>query len=254
MIFLRSLVFNVLTYSGFLIVGVLGLPALLVSAEATLGVARAWARMNIWFMRHVAGIKLEIRGAENIPQGGAILAAKHQSALDTFSLVPFVGPFAFILKRELNWVPIFGWYTWRAGMIPVNRGARSAALRAITEGARKAVRKGRTVIIYPEGTRRPAGAPPAYKYGIIHLYKELGVPCVPVAVNSGLFWPRGAFLRYPGTAVIEFLPAIPPGLDGDTFRERLEEVIETATARLIAEARARGEGIVPLGETAAGPV
>jgi 1-acyl-sn-glycerol-3-phosphate acyltransferase len=250
MIFLRSLVFNVLTYTGFLLVGVLGLPALLVSPEAALGVARFWARMNVVLMRHIAGIRLEIRGTENIPHGGGLLAAKHQSALDTFSLVPSLGPFAFVLKRELNWVPVFGWYTWRAGMIPVNRGGRSAALRAITESARRAVRKGRTVIIYPEGTRRPAGAPPAYKYGIVHLYKELGVPCVPVAVNSGLFWPRGAFLRYPGTAVIEFLPAIPPGLDGDTFRERLEEVIETATTRLIAEAKARGEGIEPQGAAA----
>ena len=106
-----------------------------------------------------------------------------------------------------------------------------------------AVAEGRQIIIYPEGTRRPAGAPPNYKFGVVYLYTELGVSCVPVAVNTGLFWPRRTFLRYPGTATLEFLEPIPPGLDGETFRNRLQEAIETATNRLIAEARARGEGI-----------
>jgi 1-acyl-sn-glycerol-3-phosphate acyltransferase len=158
-------------------------------------------------------------------------------------MVPSVGDFAFILKRELNWLPFFGWYTWRAGMIGVNRGARSRALKDMTVQARKVLEDGRQIIIYPEGTRRPPGAPPVYKYGSVHLYRETGTVCVPVAVNTGLFWPRRSFLRYPGTAVLEFLEPIGPGLDAEVFKQKLENTIETATAKLVAEARARGEGI-----------
>lgn len=238
----RAIAFNVLAYSLFLIMAVLGLP-FLITRESAFWVARAWANITIWLMNHVAGIKLEVRGLEHLPDGGCIIAAKHQSALETFSAVPYLGQFAFILKRELNWVPLFGWYTSRTGMIPVNRGAKSAALRDITIKARQAIAEGRKIIIYPEGTRRPPGAPPEYKFGVMHLYSELDAPCVPMAVNSGLYWPRRSLRRYPGTATLEFLEPIPPGLDRDTFRTVLQDRIETATARLIAEARARGEGI-----------
>lgn len=242
MMLLRSVVFNTAFYLSFLVIAVLALPAL-VSRDATFAVARAWARTNLFLMKHLAGITLEVRGREKLPSGGCLIAAKHQSALETFGIVPYVGTFAFILKRELNWIPLFGWYTTRTGMIGVNRGARSKALREMTVEAREKIAEGRQIIIYPEGTRRPPGAEPNYKYGSVHLYSELGTVCVPVAVNTGLYWPRRSFLRYPGTAVLEFLDPIPPGLDGETFRKKLEEVIETASNRLIAESRARGEGI-----------
>lgn len=237
MLALRSLAFNVISFVFFVGIGVLGIP-LLVTRGGALTVAKLWARGTVFLTETVAGIRVEIRGRENIPAGGCIVAAKHQSALDTFALVPALDDFAIILKRELNWVPVFGWYTARSGMIPVNRGGRSAALRGIAIAARQVIADGRQVIIYPEGTRRAPDAPPAYKFGVTHLYVETGATCVPVAVNTGVFWPRRSFWRLPGHAVIEFLPPIPPGLDSKAFHARLQEAIETATDRLVAEGRA----------------
>jgi 1-acyl-sn-glycerol-3-phosphate acyltransferase len=117
----------------------------------------------------------------------------------------------------------------------VNRGARAQALAAIARNARIELARGRQIVIFPEGTRRPAGAEPSYKYGVVHLYAETGVPCLPIALNSGLYWPRRSLLHYPGTIRVEILDPIPPGLDKDVFAARLREVIEEATARLIAE-------------------
>ncbi len=242
MIFIRSVVFNTVFYASFLVVAILGLPFLL-TQKGALEVARTWGRINLWLTEHLAGIRFEVRGRENVPNGGCLIAAKHQSAMETFGIVPYVHDFAFILKRELNWLPLFGLYTMRAGMIGVNRGARSQALKDMTVEARKAISEGRQIIIYPEGTRRPPGAEPAYKYGAVYLYTELGAVCVPVAINTGLYWPRRSFLRYPGTAVLEFLEPIAPGLDGEAFKTRLQSVIEEASNRLMAESRARGEGI-----------
>jgi 1-acyl-sn-glycerol-3-phosphate acyltransferase len=242
MMLIRSAVFNTAFYASFLAVSILGVP-FLVTQRGALEVAKIWARVNLFVLKHMSSITLEVRGRENIPEGGCLIAAKHQSALDTFGIIPFVGDFAFILKRELNWLPLFGWYTWRSGMIAVNRGARSQALKDMTVEAKKKISEGRQIIIYPEGTRRPPGAEPSYKYGPVHLYTELNTVCIPVAVNTGLYWPRRSFLRYPGTAVIEFLDPIPAGLDAETFKAKLEQAIETASNRLIAESRARGEGI-----------
>lgn len=242
MIAIRSIVVNTALYVSFLIIAILGVP-FLIAPKGALRVAQFWARVNLWVLKTVGGVNFEVRGLENLPRGGCIIAAKHQSALETFGIVPYVGDFAFILKRELNWMPLFGWYTWRAGMIGVNRGARSQALKDMTVDAKKAIANGRQIIIYPEGTRRPLGAPPAYKYGAVHLYSELDTVCVPVAINTGLYWPRRSFLRYPGTAVLEFLDPIQPGMEPEAFKEKLEQVIESGSDRLIAEARARGEGI-----------
>ena len=235
MILARSIAFNVLFYLVTAIMAVLGLP-FLVTRRTALFWAVLWARTSVWLTRTVAGIRVEVRGREKLPPGGCIIASKHQSALETFAIVPVVSGFAFVLKRELNWIPLFGWYTTRTGMIPVNRGGRGTVLRALTQVAKAAVARGRRIMIYPEGTRRAPGAEPAYKFGVIHLYSELGVPCVPMALNTGLFWPRRSFLRRPGTAVIEVLDPIPPGLPRDVFRSRLETALEGATARLIAEA------------------
>ncbi len=242
MIVIRSLAVNAALFVFFLLISVLGAP-LLIAPKGALLVARYWAIGSVWILRTVGGITLEVRGRENVPEGGCLIAAKHQSAFETFGIVPYVADFAFILKRELNWVPLFGWYTSRGGMIGVNRGARSQALKDMTVEAKKAIARGRQIIIFPEGTRRPPGAPPAYKYGSAHLYTQLGTVCVPAAVNTGLYWPRRSFLRYPGTAVLEFLPPIQPGMDAEAFKQKLEGMIEEATSRLIAESRARGEGI-----------
>lgn len=240
MIVLRSIAFNVLFYLNTLIYLIIALPTFFMPYTAILAVAKSWARANLVLLRVVTGMKCEIRGREKIPPGSILVAAKHQSAWETFALVPLFDNPVFILKRELQWIPIFGWLTIKGRMVPVDRRKGARALTAMIERARIELALKRQLIIFPEGTRRPAGAEPAYKYGVAHLYVAEGVPCVPVALNSGLFWRRRSILRYPGTVVVEFLDSIPPGLGRDEFFERLQDAIETATARLIDEAIAMG--------------
>ncbi len=246
MIAVRSAAFNLLFYLVLTLYLVVAIPFFLLPRRAMIALARHWARVNIVLLRIVCDIKLDIHGLENVPPGALICASKHQSVWETFALVALFDDPAYILKRELMWIPFFGWCTWKAGMIPVDRGARSAALAAMNEHAKAEIRHGRQIIIFPEGTRRPAGAEPKYKYGVAHLYAELGVPCLPVALNSGLFWPRRSFMRYPGTVRVAMLDPIQPGLDKETFLARLQNEIETATAKLIAQGREdlRRSGIV----------
>jgi 1-acyl-sn-glycerol-3-phosphate acyltransferase len=232
---LRSVAFNVLFYLNVVAHVIGGLPTFLMPRRATLAIAKSWGRTSNFLLRVVCGTTIECRGLENIPKGALIVASKHQSVWETFTLVTLLDDPTYILKRELTWIPFFGWYLIKAGMIAVNRGARGTALTSMTEGARKELARGRQIIIFQEGTRRAPGAEPAYKYGVVHLYAETGTPCVPVALNSGLFWPRRKFLRYPGTIRLEVLDPIPPGLDRQAFAERLKRDIETATARLVAQ-------------------
>jgi len=203
-----------------------------------------WVATNNWLLRVLVGTRVEFRGLENIPQGPLLIAAKHQSAWETFALLPLFSDPAFILKQELMRIPVFGWFAAKARMIPVNRKGGSGALKAMTRRAQADMAEGRQILIFPEGTRRPAGAPPDYKFGVAHLYSSLQVPCLPVALNSGLYWPRRALLRRPGTILVEVLPAIPPGLGRAAFLARLEHDIETASDRLLAE------GLAALGNDA----
>jgi 1-acyl-sn-glycerol-3-phosphate acyltransferase len=235
-ILLRSIAFNVLFYLNTAIWLIIALPTFFMPYRAIVAVAKAWGRSNLVLLR-VAGIDFEVRGREKIPSGPLIVAAKHQSAWETFALLPLFDNPLYIVKRELQWIPIFGWLMVKGRMVPVDRSAGSQALAAMTERARIELARGRQLIIFPEGTRRPAGAAPRYKFGVAHLYAAEGVPCVPVALNSGLFWPRRSILRLPGTVLVEILDPIAPGLDRDVFFERLQHDLETATARLIAEAK-----------------
>ena len=239
MILLRSLIFNVLFYLNTAVWLVIALPTFFMPYRAILWIAKTWGRCNLVLLRVVAGIDCEIRGREKIPAGALIVAPKHQSAWETFALLPLFDNPLFIVKRELEWIPIFGWLMIKGRMVPVNRGAGSHALAAMTERARLELSDGRQLIIFPEGTRRPAGAEPRYKYGVAHLYAAEGVPCLPVALNSGLFWPRRSILRIPGTVLVEVLDPIAPGLDKDAFFKRLQDELEAATTRLIAESKAK---------------
>jgi 1-acyl-sn-glycerol-3-phosphate acyltransferase len=240
MIVVRSLLFNLLFYLVTAVMLVATLPIFFfLSQENAMRVVRDWAATCVWLYRWVAATSLEVRGAENIPKGAALVASKHQSSFETFALIPLLRNPTIVMKRVIRWFPIFGPYTIKTGMIHVDRDGKTAALRALSERAREEIAKGRQIIIFPEGTRRPPGAPPAYQTGIALLYRTLNVPVVPVAVNSGVYWPRRKFLRYPGTIVIEFLPPIPPGLDSRAFLTRLQATIETASDRLLAEARRR---------------
>jgi 1-acyl-sn-glycerol-3-phosphate acyltransferase len=237
LILIRSIVFNLLFYLNTLILLFFALPCFFLPYRAIIAVARTWGSINLVLLRVVANIHIEVRGAEKIPKGPLIVASKHQSAWETFALLPLFENPLFIVKRELEWIPIFGWLMIKGRMVPVNRSAGSRALIEMTERARAELADNRQLIIFPEGTRRPAGAEPRYKYGVAHLYAAEGVPCLPVALNSGLFWPRRSILRHPGTVVIEILDPIAPGLDEDVFFERLKNDIETATEKLIAEAK-----------------
>ena len=237
MILLRSLIFNVLFYLNTAVWLVIALPTFFMPYRAILWIAKTWGRCNLVLLRVVAGIDCEIRGREKIPAGALIVAPKHQSAWETFALLPLFDNPLFIVKRELEWIPIFGWLMIKGRMVPVNRGAGSHALAAMTERARLELSDGRQLIIFPEGTRRPAGAEPRYKYGVAHLYAAEGVPCLPVALNSGLFWPRRSILRIPGTVLVEVLDPIPPGLKRREFMSRLQNALEEATARLVAEGK-----------------
>jgi 1-acyl-sn-glycerol-3-phosphate acyltransferase len=232
---IRSILFNLLFYLNLAILLIAAIPTLVLPRPAILGIAKLWGRTTLWLLRFVCRIDVEWRGLEKIPAGGILVAAKHQSTWETFALITLFPDPAFVIKRELLWIPFFGWYAWHGGMIPVDRGAGKAALSGMTEHARKALAEGRQIIIFPEGTRRPAGADPKYKFGVAHLYAGAGVPCVPIALNSGLFWPRRRFLRFPGTVRVEILDPIPPGADRNMFFAKLQDEIEAATARLIAE-------------------
>jgi 1-acyl-sn-glycerol-3-phosphate acyltransferase len=237
-IVLRSLAFNMLFYLMLLAYFVVALPTLAMPSWGILRLAQHWARTNLWLLRIVCRIDVAWRGLDKIPPGAVLVGAKHQSTWETFALLTVLAEPTFILKRELLWLPFWGWFARHAGMIPVDRGGGKAALVAMTARARAALLEGRQIVVFPEGTRRPAGAEPKYKFGIAHLYAEGTAPCVPVALNSGLFWPRRKFLRYPGTVTVEILDPIAPGMPIEEFFARLQHDIETATARLIDEAEA----------------
>jgi len=234
-ILFRSIVFNVLFYLNLVVLMLLALPTLLLPRIAIVKVAKFWGWTNLWLLRHVCGIRAEFRGLDKIPPGALLVASKHQSVWETFALLCLFPDPAFVLKRELQWIPFFGWYGWKAAMIPVDRGKRGRALIALAERARIELARRRQIVLFPEGTRRAPGAEPSYKFGIAHLYAEAATPCLPIALNSGLFWPRRSFLRFPGTIVVEVLDPIPPGLGKPEFAARLQSDIETATARLVAE-------------------
>lgn len=230
---IRSLLFNALFYASLTVHMVVALPTFFLPRRVLLVFVRSYARTSLLLLRVVCGIKVEWRGIENIPRGACIIACKHQSAWETFALYAVLRDPAYILKRELMWIPLFGWYTWKAGLIPVNREAGLAALSRMTTRARQELARARQVVIFPEGTRRPPGAEPVYKPGIAYLYSKADVTCVPLALNSGLFWPRRTFMRYPGTLVVEFLDPLPPGLSRDEFLTRVRTGIEEATDRVV---------------------
>jgi 1-acyl-sn-glycerol-3-phosphate acyltransferase len=231
----RSVIFNALFYLNLIVHFIAAIPTLVMPRWGILAVAKFWARTNLWLLRAVCGIKVEFRGLEKIPPGPLLVSSKHQSLWETFALLLILRDPAYIMKRELMWIPFFGWYTWKAGMIAVDRSRGSQALTEMNANAGREARRDRQIIIFPEGTRRPPGAEPKYKFGVVHLYLEMGVPCLPVALNSGLFWPRRSIRRYPGTVRVEVLDPIPPGLAKDEFFKRLQGEVEAATARLVAE-------------------
>jgi 1-acyl-sn-glycerol-3-phosphate acyltransferase len=236
-LWLRSLFFNVGWYAGTVVIAIAGLPVLLMPRRAVIAWADVWVDFCLWWLRITCRVTHCLNGLENRPAGPVILACKHQSSWETLAFHRLFPNAATVLKRELIFIPVVGWAMARAGNIAVERGEGAKALRSLLRQARAAVKEGRSILIYPEGTRTPVGSTLPYHAGTAALYRQLGLPVVPVALNSGVFWGRRKFIKWPGVIDVEVLAAIPPGLDRETFMATLRERIEGATKRLVEGAR-----------------
>jgi 1-acyl-sn-glycerol-3-phosphate acyltransferase len=232
---LRSILFQV----GFILwtgaISLATLPFLLLPRRLHVPVVQLWARWSLAWLKITCAVDCEIRG--HPPEGIALIASRHQSAWETIFYAAAIRDPAYVLKRELFRIPLFGWHLWRAGNIGVDRSGHARTLKTMLRQAAAVVREGRRIIIFPEGTRTPPGAERTYHPGVTALYRSLGLEVVPVALNSGLYWPRRKLLKRPGTIIVEFLPPIAPGLAREVFEAELKSRIDTATARLVAEGR-----------------
>jgi 1-acyl-sn-glycerol-3-phosphate acyltransferase len=240
MIFLRSLIFNLILFGVTAVMCIVMLPTLILPRRVFIAVVHAWLWMILIAERSVAGIRYKVVGRAHLPKGACIIAAKHQSAWETFKLHLLFGDPAIVLKKELLNIPVWGWYLRKSGVIPIDRAGRAQALNAMMRAAHRAADAGRKLVIFPQGTRIRLGDIKPYKSGVAALYKELGLPVVPMALNSGLFWPKRSFLKKPGLITIEFLPPIPPGLPRAELMTRLEKELEGTTDILIRHAREGG--------------
>ncbi len=236
---IRSLIFQILFIGWTALMILTHVPAIFLDGRHMRRGFRWWGKGSVWLMDKIAGVKLVLRGLENIPENGAyIISSKHQSTLETQALFWMFPEPSVVLKAELTWIPFAGPIVRRAGLVIIDRSGGRDAVRGMIKQAREQIAGGRPLAIYHEGTRRPVGAPPAYKRGVAILYDSLEIPVVPVAVNSGLTWPRQAiFTGKPGNAIVEVLPPIRPGRTRGEFLEHLEDVVETATNRLVEEGR-----------------
>jgi 1-acyl-sn-glycerol-3-phosphate acyltransferase len=232
-LWLRSLCFNAGWYAGSVVIALVGSPILLMPRRAVLAWATFWIVFIEWWLRLTCRLTHRVVGMENLPKGPVIIASKHQSSWETLVFTRTFPGAAIVLKRELLFIPIVGWAMARAGNIAVARGDGAQALRGLVKQAKAAIAEGRSILIFPEGTRVAVGADSAYQVGVAALYRQLGVPVVPVALNSGLFWGRRKFVKRPGVITVEVLPAIPKGFSREVFFVALRDRIDGATDRLI---------------------
>lgn len=237
MTFLRSAVFDFAFYLWTALLCLVALPALLMSQRAAAAISQVWAVGSLSLLKLIVGLSYEVRGIENLPEGVVIVALKHQSAWETIALWVLLKNPAIVLKQSLARIPVFGWYMKKGRAIVVDRDAGPKAVRPMLAAARSAMADGRPIAIFPEGTRTEVGVRRPYQPGVAVLYMQLGLPIVPVALNSGLFWGRRSFLKRPGRIIVEFLPPIKPRLDRRRMLHELERRIEDATAVLIAESK-----------------
>jgi 1-acyl-sn-glycerol-3-phosphate acyltransferase len=241
----RSLAFNLAFIAWTAILGIAGLPFLVLPRAAVMGFGRCWAAGVLVLLKWIVGLDHEIRGLDRIPREGSIIAMKHQSAWDTLILPVVLGDPAVVLKRELLLLPFYGWYAARAGSIAIDRKARAGALRRMLAQARPVAAAHRPIVIFPEGTRVAPGERRPYQPGVAALYQALSLPLVPAAVNSGLYWGRRSFLKRKGRIVLEFLEPIPPGRPRPQLMAELERRIEAATAVLLREGQAAQRKALP---------
>ena len=235
MIMIRSVLFVVWIYLCMVILALVCLPFIVFSRRVAVEAVRLWIKNTRLSLRIFLGIKTEIRGTENLPDGAIIWASKHQSMYDAFVPWLVLDHPAIVIKKELLWYPVFGWYAWRTDMIAIDRAGGSKTLRNMVDASQSRMKEGRQLLIFPEGTRRLPGAKPNYRSGVFGMYHELDVAVVPVATNIGLCWPRKGLRRRPGTVVVEILPVIETGMQKQPFMDRLESTIETACESLLDE-------------------
>jgi len=235
----RSLVFITVMYLAMLVIAAAYFPLTLIDRAWAFRTIHVYCRFVRWAARVIVGLRSEIRGTP--PEGEVIIASKHQSFFDIIMIVSAVPRPKFIMKKELTRTPIVGYYAKAIGCVSVDRGKRGAAVKKMVADVNAGRQEPGQLIIFPQGTRVAAGAHKPYKIGAGVLYKETGQTVIPAATNVGVFWKRHGLMRWPGLAVVEFLPAVEAGLPVDTFMERLEDSIETASNRLMAEAGFRIE-------------
>jgi 1-acyl-sn-glycerol-3-phosphate acyltransferase len=239
-LWLRSLAFNVGWYAGTAVIAIVGSPILLMPRRSVVAWSLFWIDFCLGWLRLTCRLTHRVGGV-SMPTGPVIFACKHQSTWETLAFSRLFPNSATVLKRELLFIPVVGWAMARVGNIAVERGEGARALRALVRQAKAAIADGRSILIFPEGTRTPVGSQRPYQVGTAALYRQLGVPVVPVALNSGLFWGRRQFIKWPGVIDVEVLPAIAPGLGREAFMATLRERIEVATARLVAGVPRRNE-------------
>ena len=230
----RSLVFVALFYAWSVICGLAMTVLLLAPRRWTIRSMALWGVVVIALLRAICGIRVEIRGRHNLPAGRVLVAAKHQCMFDTMGPLTVFDDACYVMKKELLRIPFYGWFCVKAGMLQLDRQGGAVALRKLLADARARLVEPRQLVIFPEGTRTPPGTKGTYQPGVAGLYRDLGLPCVPMATNSGAHWPAHGFRRRPGLIVYEFLEPIAPGLHRAVFMRELEDRIESASTRLLA--------------------
>jgi len=231
-VFFRSLLFNIFFYFWTALVMVEFLPLIFFPPVVVINAGRLWARGIVFAAKIICGIKWQVKGAENIPEGAAVIASKHQSAWETIVFYILCSMPVYILKKELQYIPVFGWYIKAIRAIAVNRSGGAAALRKMVKQVQERRKEGRQIIVFPEGTRVSPGKKRKYQAGIAAIYAHTNMPVIPVALNSGKCWPKNSFMKYPGTITFEILRPIEPGMPKKEFMKQLEDKIETASASL----------------------
>ncbi len=232
MILIRSAIFNFILVLTILLMGLLAFPLLIGSRKWVCWLRDRWVKFILFSLKIVVGLDYRVEGLENLPKGRFMVASKHQSAWETLALHLIFPDPSIVLKKELLKLPILGRFIEKVGMVPIDRSGRASALKSMLIAARKWANIGRPIIIFPQGTRVTAGEKHNYHSGVFAVYRALKVPVVPVALNSGMFWSRKAFIKKPGIITVRVLSYIRPGMDRKEFMEKLEDVIETETELL----------------------
>lgn len=239
--YIRSILFDASFYIASFILMLVFLPLMVLPQGAIFWAGRVWVTVTMGLLKVIVGLTYRVEGLENLPPGPCIVACKHESAWETLIFHVLLNRPGYALKRELTWIPLINLYFWRMGMVIIDRGAGASALKSLVQGARRVIAQNRPLVIYPEGTRGTPGKPGEYQAGVGVLYRDLGVPVIPVALNSGLFWGRRSPVKHPGQITLQFLPPIQPGLPRVEFMEKLVDRIESASMKLNTVAAQSGE-------------